>query len=64
MAVCYQEQILVAQQELPIRGIRCWKKNLCPEKTTKQQLFHSSIQKLEVTITWQEMPVINGKLIT
>jgi hypothetical protein len=63
MAKCYQEKILVAQQELPIRGIWCWK-NLSPEKTTKQQLFHGSIQKSEVTIIWQEMPVINGKLIT
>ena len=37
MAKCYQEQILVAQQELPIRGIWCWK-NLSPEKTTKQHV--------------------------
>jgi hypothetical protein len=63
MAKCYQERILVAQQELPIMGVWCWK-NLSPEKTTKQQLFHSSIQKSEVNVIWQEMPVINRKLIT
>jgi hypothetical protein len=63
MAKCYQEQILVAHRNYQL-GEFDVEKNLSTEKTTKQQLFHSSIQKPEVTIIWQEMPVINGKLIT